>query len=60
MKKIACGDLVPGCDYKATAQTEAELLGKVSEHVRRTHPEIKLTPALVDRAKAKVVDTPTA
>ena len=60
MKAIACGDLVPGCDYKATAPTEAELLGKVSGHVRTAHPEIELTPALVERVKSKIVEKPAA
>lgn len=54
MKTIACGDLVPGCDYKAHAETEAELMGKVSDHVRKAHPEVELTPALVSAVKSKV------
>ena len=54
MKTIACGDLVPGCDFKAHAETEADLLAKVSGHVRTAHPEIQMTPALVEAVKGKV------
>lgn len=54
MKKIACGDLVPGCGYEARANTEAQLLEKVSSHVRSAHPEIELTPRMVEAVKAKV------
>ena len=54
MKTVACGDLVPGCDFKAHAETEAELMSKVSDHVRTAHPDIELTPALVQAVKGKV------
>ena len=54
MKTIACGDLIPGCDFQAHAETEADLLAKVSEHVQKTHPEVELTPRLVETVKRKV------
>ena len=56
MKTIACGDLVPGCDYKARAETEAELLSKVSAHARTAHPELEMTPALIERVKGRIRD----
>ena len=54
MKTIACGDLVPGCDFRARAETEADLLAKVSSHVRTAHPDIEMTPALVASVKGKI------
>ena len=54
MKTIACGDLVPGCDYRASAETEADLMAKVAAHVRQAHPGIELTPRLIASAKEKV------
>ncbi|MCF1502499.1 DUF1059 domain-containing protein [Afifella sp. H1R] len=54
MKTITCGELVPGCTYKARAETEAELLQKVSEHVRSAHPGMEMTPKMVEKVKAKV------
>ena len=59
MKRIACGDLVPGCDYEARAETEAELLKKVSQHVRSAHPEITLNPEVVEQVKRHIEDRPT-
>jgi len=54
MKTITCGELVPGCQYKARAETEADVLSKVSEHVRSAHPEIEMTPKMVEKVKAKI------
>ncbi|MBZ8134862.1 DUF1059 domain-containing protein [Afifella sp. IM 167] len=56
MKTITCGELVPGCEYKARAETEADLLSKVSEHVRSAHPDIQMTPKMVEKVKAKIHD----
>ena len=54
MKKIACGDIVPGCNFKARAENEAELMQKVSDHVHEAHPEVRLTPELVTSVKSKI------
>ena len=53
MKTIHCGDLVPGCDFKARADSEADLMQKVSAHVRDAHPEVTLTPHLMQSIKDK-------
>ncbi|WP_026380940.1 DUF1059 domain-containing protein [Afifella pfennigii] len=58
MKTITCGELVPGCDYKARADTEADVLSKVSEHVRTAHPEIEMTPKMVEKVKSKIHEEP--
>ena len=34
-KQITCGDVVPGCDWKASAQSEDELLVRTSPPTRR-------------------------
>ena len=54
MKSIACGDIVPGCNFKARAETEADLMQKVSDHVREAHPEVTLTPELITSVKGKI------
>ena len=58
MKQIACGDVVPGCEFKARADTEGELLRKVSQHVRNAHPEIELTPQTVEQVRRHIEDKP--
>lgn len=55
MKRILCGDLVPGCAFKAQAETEADVLLALSRHVRETHG-IEVTPAFLERAKGRVQD----
>ena len=54
MKAIACGDMVPGCNFRARAETEAELMQKVSDHVRDAHPEVEMTPEMVSSLKGKI------
>lgn len=57
MKTVHCGDLVPGCDFKARAEHEADLMRKVSHHVRDAHPEVRLTPELMQLVKDKTRET---
>ncbi len=51
-KQIACGDVVPGCSFKASAPTEQELLQKVAQHARESHGVHDVTPELVTKVKA--------
>jgi len=36
-KELKCGSVVPGCEYKVHAETDAELLAKIAEHARAAH-----------------------
>lgn len=53
MKEIACADLVPGCSFKATAETEEKLLQKVAAHAKEVHG-MDASPELVAQAKTKI------
>ena len=53
MKEIACGDIVPGCDFKASAETEDQLLKKVAVHAKEAHG-IDVTPELAAQVKSKI------
>ena len=55
MKRIMCGDLVPGCTFKAQAETEAEVLHMESDHVRAVH-QVEVTPQFLDRARERIQD----
>lgn len=55
MKEIACGDVVPGCGFKASAETEQELLRKVAAHAKEAHG-IEVTPELAAQVRAKIKD----
>jgi predicted small metal-binding protein len=55
MKELACGDLMSGCAFKATAETEEKLLEKVAAHAKEVHG-LDVTPELVAQVKAKIKD----
>ena len=53
-KHIACGHIVPGCDFTATATTEDELLKQVAAHAASAHGVTEVTPELAARVKAAI------
>ena len=53
-KHIACGDVVPGCTFTASAPTEAELLEKVVAHAAHDHGVTEVTPELAAKVKAAI------
>jgi predicted small metal-binding protein len=55
MKTMICGDVVPGCHTMIRAETEADLLHKVSEHIRSAH-RLNVTPKLLEKARGRIRD----
>ena len=55
MKKIVCGDVVPGCHILIRAETEADLLRKVADHIRAAH-QLNVTPKLLEKARGRIRD----
>jgi len=53
-KQIACGDVVPGCDWKASAPSEDELLKHVAAHAAEAHGVKEVTPELAAQVKAAI------
>lgn len=53
-KHIACGDLVDGCPFQASAATEEDLLQQVSQHAAQKHGVKEVTPELAARVKAAI------
>jgi len=51
---MACNDVVPGCGFTATADTEEELLEKVAAHAAHDHGVAEVTPELVAKVKAAI------
>jgi predicted small metal-binding protein len=52
--RIACNDVVPGCGFTATADTEGELLEKVATHAAHDHGVADVTPELAAKVKAAI------
>ena len=55
MKTMICGDVVPGCHTMIRAETEADLLHKVSDHIRSAH-RLNVTPKLLEKARGHIRD----
>ena len=53
MKTIVCGDVVPGCHTMIRAETEADLLHKVSDHIRTAH-RLNVTPKMLEKARGQI------
>jgi predicted small metal-binding protein len=53
-KRIACADIVPGCTFTASAQTEEELLTEVAAHAAHDHGVTDVTPELAAKVKAAI------
>ena len=51
-KSISCSDAGKDCGWSATAQTEEELMGKVTEHVKEEHKEIELNSESISSIKS--------
>jgi predicted small metal-binding protein len=53
-KHIACADIVDGCPFVASADTESALLEAVADHARCDHGVTELTPELVAKVKQAI------
>jgi predicted small metal-binding protein len=51
---VACGMLVKGCAFEASAETEEELLQKVGAHGAAAHGFTEVTPDLLAQVKAVI------
>jgi predicted small metal-binding protein len=55
-KVLRCGDIVPGCDYEARADSEAELMQKAVQHARDAHGMQTIPPDVLEQVKSKIKD----
>jgi predicted small metal-binding protein len=53
-KHIACGDLVPGCSFTASATSDEELVKKVVAHAAQSHGVTEVTPELAANVQAAI------
>lgn len=53
-KEIRCDDLIKGCAFTATAETEGDLLKQVAEHASAAHAVKEVTPELAAQVKAAI------
>ncbi len=53
-KSISCSDAGKDCSWSATAESEEELMGKVTEHVLSDHKEIELNEENISGIKSLI------
>jgi predicted small metal-binding protein len=53
-KHIACGNVVPGCSFTASADTEEELMRQVAEHAAHAHGVTEVTPELAAKVRVAI------
>jgi predicted small metal-binding protein len=54
MKKLACNDVVPGCPFTASGETEDEVVQKAAAHAKHQHGVAEVTPELAKKVKAAI------
>lgn len=59
-RKFGCGDVVSGCKFTVTADTEQELLRQVAQHAAAAHGINEVSPELLAKVKAATKDAPQA
>jgi predicted small metal-binding protein len=52
--RIACDDVVPGCGFTGSGDTEEEVIDKVAAHAAHDHGVCEITPELAARIKAAI------
>ena len=57
MKRFESGSLIPGATWHAEAESEAEVIRKAVDNLRNLHGETEVRPEMVERIKARIVDT---
>ena len=55
-KKFACGDVVNGCAWSATANDENELFKKIAEHAKKDHNMSHIPDELIQKVRTKIKD----
>ncbi len=53
-KTIACTDVVPGCGFKAEAESESELMKEIATHAAEAHGVKEVGPELLEKVKAAI------
>ena len=54
-KVLKCGDLMPGCNFVAKGDTEADVLKAAAAHAKSAHG-LEVTPELAAKVKSAIKD----
>jgi predicted small metal-binding protein len=55
-KVLKCGDVVPGCDFEMTGNSEEEVLQKAAEHAKTDHGMENVPPEVLAKVRGAIHD----
>jgi len=55
-KSLECNDVIPGCSYAVSADTETEVLRQAAEHLHIEHNIRHITPEIGAMMRAAIRD----
>ncbi len=53
-KSISCSDAGKDCGWSATAETEEDLMKKVTQHAQEEHKDMEITSEVVAKIKSLI------
>jgi predicted small metal-binding protein len=53
-KKLACGSVVPGCEFVAHGESDEEIMMKASQHAREAHGVDRMSDELRAKVRASI------
>lgn len=56
MKRFDSGTLIPGATWHVEAETEAEVVRRAVENMKKLNDEAEVRPDMVERIKERIVD----
>jgi len=54
MKHLKCGSVIPGCDWQTHANSQAEVIRRACQHMRRAHGIEVITDNMMHAVKAQI------
>jgi predicted small metal-binding protein len=55
-KVLRCGDVVPGCDFEMSGNSEEEVLQKAAEHAKTDHGLDSIPPDVLAKVRGAIHD----
>jgi predicted small metal-binding protein len=55
-KVLRCGDVVPGCDFEMTGNSEDEVLHKAAAHAKSAHGLESIPPDILEKVRGAIHD----
>lgn len=54
MKEFRCGDVVPGCDYVTTGESDEEIMRNIGPHAVEAHGLNPVPPDIAEKVRSAI------